>query len=371
MAFDRQKALRSLLNRRHPGARPSPVQPQSGEVPLIRYVRDGEPERPPRGTTVADALHFSQERPDHLSMLLYGVPDAGEIARLAEVWDLHPVLAEDLLQGNQRPKVERYGDVLFVVARSAWYIDASESVEFAEFHLLLREDAIAVICQDGTWIDGGDVASLEHNNADAVIAHELGLLSEPELLAMGAEAVAYRLLDAIVDGYGPVLAGLATDKDQIERQVFSGDTTAAERIYRLNQEVIDLKQATSALTQVVSALKAGFSKYAIASELQSYLGDLSDHLAHVNSEVSELRESLTQILQVNATLVGQRQNEDMKKISGWAAILFAPTLIAAIYGMNFDSMPELHWGFGYPLALGMMVALAFGLYWVFKRNKWM
>jgi len=135
--------------------------------------------------------------------------------------------------------------------------------------------------------------------------------------------------------------------------------------------VIDMQHATSSLTEVLHALRAGFGKYGIADELQTYLQDVSDHLTRAHSQVTEYRDALSQILNVNSTLVAQRQNEDMKKISGWAAILFAPTLIAAIYGMNFDVMPELHWAFGYPMAVVLMVAFAAVLYWIFKRSKWM
>ena len=181
----------------------------------------------------------------------------------------------------------------------------------------------------------------------------------------------YRLLDVIVEGYVPVLRGVAIDKEQIERQVFSGDEAVAERIYRLSHEVIDLQYSATSLSEVLSALSQGFDRYRIPEPLKTYLQDVADHLTLVETRVLELREALAQILNVNATLVAQRQNEDMKKISGWAAILFAPTLIGAIYGMNFDDMPELHWSFGYPLAVGTMVALAVTLYVVFKRKKWM
>lgn len=338
---------------------------------LMRYVIDGVPSRTPQGTTVTEALRYGQSGPNRMSMLLYAEPSVASIEELAQAWDLHPVLVEDLLQGQQRIKLERYDDVLFLVARSAWYVDADESVEFAEFHILLRPHAIVLLCHDWRWIDGSDVTAFDLDHEPIPGHRARGLLDNPELMRLGPEAVAYQLLDAIVDGYGPVLEGLAIDKDQIERQVFSGDATAAERIYRLSQEAIDLKQACTSLATVVSALTAGFEKYNISLELRTYLADLADHLTRVEAEVVELRNSLTQILTVNATLVGQRQNEDMKKISGWAAILFAPTLIAAIYGMNFDDMPELHWAFGYPLAIGMMVAFASALYWIFKKRRWM
>lgn len=168
-----------------------------------------------------------------------------------------------------------------------------------------------------------------------------------------------------------MLQGLAIDKEQIERQVFSGDAAVAERIYRISQEVIDMQHSTSSMMEVLEALREGFGKYDIAEESQAYLEDVSDHLTRAHSKAVEYRDALSQILSVNSTLVAQRQNEDMKKISGWAAILFAPTLIGAIYGMNFDNMPELHWTFGYPVAVASMVAFAAILYWVFKRSKWM
>jgi magnesium transporter len=332
-----------------------------------RYVDDGHLVRAPRDTTVEDAQAFIDADASRTALLLYPNPTPEEVAELASAWSLHPLLVEDLLHAGQRPKLERYDDTLFLVVRSAWYIDAAEDVAFAEFHILVRPGAVAVFCQDGRWIDGLDAD-------DASGAADRGdhtLLDDEKLLQHGPEAVVYRLLDAIVDGYTPVLRGLAIDREQIERQVFGGDATVTERIYRLSQEVIDLQQATSGLSEVLAALRKGFHRYGIPDPLQTYLQDVADHLSRIETRVSELRESLSQILTVNGTLVAQRQNEDMKKISGWAAILFAPTLIGAIYGMNFDNMPELHWAFGYPLAVGGMFAFALVLYLIFKRQKWM
>lgn len=320
---------------------------------------------------MAEALRFCQGDANRMAMFFYPAPTRSGIAELADAWDLHPLLLEDLLNAGQRPKLERYGDVLFLVARSARYIDEAEEVEFAEFHVLVRPGAVAVLCQDKRWIDGTDGSDFDDEQKASVDRRERTLLADESLLKLGPEAVVYRLLDAIVDGYGPVLQGLAIDKEQIERQVFSGDAAAAERIYRLSQEVIDMQHAVSSLTDVLDALRAGFDKYEIPGELRTYLDDVSDHLTRAASRTSELRDALSQILNVNSTLVAQRQNEDMKKISGWAAILFAPTLIAAIYGMNFDVMPELHWAFGYPMAIALMVAFAALLYVIFKRSRWM
>lgn len=332
-----------------------------------RYVDDGHLVRAPRETTVQDAMSFIGERPGRTALILYPHPTSTDITELAGSWDLHPLLVEDLLHAGQRPKLERYGETLFLVVRSAWYIDAAEDVDFAEFHILLRPHAVAVLCQDGRWIDGVDAGDA----SGATDAGEQTLLDDEQLLQHGPEGVLYRLLDAVVDGYAPVLRGLEIDKEQIERQVFSGDATVTERIYRLSQEVIDLRQATAGLTDVVQSLRDGFDRYDIPDELQTYLQDVADHLRRIDNQVGELRESLSQILTVNGTLVAQRQNEDMKKISGWAAILFAPTLIGAIYGMNFENMPELSWAFGYPLAIGLMLAFAVVLFIIFKKQKWM
>lgn len=293
---------------------------------------------------------------ERLVILGYDLPTHEQIAQIAKAWELHPLLVEDLMQAGQRPKLERYDDVLFVVTRAATYLDASEEVAFSELHVLSRGNVVMVLCQN-RQVDAPDGG---HR-----IPRDAGLLR------LGAEAVVYSFLDAVVDGYFPVLRGLDVDKEQIERQVFSGDPGVTERIYRLSQEVIDLQHAVTPLASVIAGLRAGFGKYGTGDELRAHLQDVSDHLTRVGVTVTELRESLNQILNVNSTLVTQRQNEDMKKISGWAAILFAPTLIGAIYGMNFDSMPELHWALGYPLAVAAMVALGVGIWVVFRKKKWM
>lgn len=361
---DESAARRSNVFRRRPAVGSAPDAPATRRT---RYVERGHLVRAPRETSVADAEAFVEGAQGRTALLLYPRPSPEDVDELAAAWHLHPLLVEDLHHAGQRPKLERYGDTLSLVVRSAWYVDAAEDVDFAEFHILVRPHAVAVFCQDGRWIDG-------HDADDASGAADRGdqtLLDDEHLRDHGPEAIVYRLLDAIVDGYVPVLRGLEIDKEQIERQVFSGDAGVTERIYRLSQEVIDLRQATAGLTEVLRLLRQGFERYGIPAPLQTYLQDVADHLSRVDTQVVELRESLTQILTVNGTLVAQRQNEDMKKISGWAAILFAPTLIGAIYGMNFENMPELSWTFGYPLAIGAMVAFALVLYLIFKRQKWM
>lgn len=305
---------------------------------------------------VNGALSYAAEDPARMVILSYGSPFPEQIGHLESAWSLHPVLVEDLLLAGQRPKMERYDDVVFIVARMAAYVDEIEDVQVTEYHLLAHQNVVAIIRQDGDSPAVDNAARLAQNS---------------DLLKLGADAVLYSFLDLVVDGYLQVLRELGVDRDQIERQVFAGDPRVTERIYRLSREIIDLQQSSIPLAEVLEDLRAGFAKYRTLDALRAYLQDVSDHLSRANTRVEDLRSGMSQILDVNSILVTQRQNEDMKKISGWAAIGLAPTVIGAIYGMNFDVMPELHWKLGYPFALLLMVASGVILWLVFKRKNWM
>src|SRR5690606_13930291 len=183
--------------RRAPRAVQHPV--ETGPTRLTRYVTDGRATIPDPGATVADGLAFAASNPANMALFFYAAPTPEQIAELASSWDLHPVLVEDLLHAGQRPKLERYGEVMFLVIRSAHYVDETEDVNFAELHVLVRPGAVAVLCQDGLWIDGSDGKALLDESP-----HERALLKDEELLSLGPEAVVYRLIDAIVDGYPPV-----------------------------------------------------------------------------------------------------------------------------------------------------------------------
>ena len=352
---------------------------KSTEAPTLfsRRIIDSEPQEMNVVRSFAEALSAhdpdgsGSSVPGSITQVVIPRSAPGLLEEIASAWQLHPVLVDDLFHANQRAKVERYDDVLFVVLKSAVYIDAKEEVEFNEFHLLMKDDVLVIICQGDRFIDGTPIPADTSGVQEYFTNERRSWAKDRELLALGPEALMFRLLDTVVDGYFPVLDGLQDDKDGIERQVFSGDTAAAERIYLLSQEVIDVLHNSTHLNRLTQALGNGAAKYAIPDDLRAYLDDVTDHLTRVLAEAGELREALSQILNVNSTLVAQRQNEDMKKISGWAAILFAPTLVGAIYGMNFDDMPELHWAFGYPMALGLMLGLGVVLYVVFRVKKWM
>lgn len=343
---------------------------------FTRVLTEGLPEETKSHDNINLALEASQAAENQIAFVVIAKPNKRIIAGLDEAWDLHPLLEEDLHQSNQRPKIARYDDVLFLVVRTARYLDKPEEVEFSEFHILIRGNTVVIICQDDRLIDGTVFGPAVASLAGFPLGAKARLLGEPELLQMGPEAFIYQMLDIIVDSYIPVLEGLQIDKNQIERQVFSGvtaatETAATERIYRLSQEIIDVLHATTSLLRVLNGLRLGADKYQIAEDLKRYLQDVASQLTQVISEATELRDALSQILIVNSTFVTERQNEDMKKISGWAAIIFAPTLISSIYGMNFEHMPELQWALGYPLSLLVMFGFTGGLYFFFKWRKWM
>ncbi|WP_331763673.1 magnesium and cobalt transport protein CorA (plasmid) [Streptomyces hirsutus] len=297
-------------------------------------------------------------------------PDPVELQSLAAELDLHPLAIEDALEAHQRPKLERYGDTLFVVLRAARYMDAAEEVDFGELHVFVGRDFVITV---------------RHGAAPDLAAVRARMENSPDLLKRGPEAVLYAILDAVVDGYAPVVAGLQNDIDEIETEVFGNAPGVSRRIYELSREVVDFQRATRPLASILGGLSAGFEKYNIDEELRRYLRDVADHATHVTERVDGFKQALQDILTVNATLVTQQQNEEMKalaqashaqneeikKISSWAAILFAPTLVGTIYGMNFDHMPELGWVFGYPFALLLMGVVCAGLYVVFKRRDWL
>ncbi|MBF4552752.1 magnesium and cobalt transport protein CorA [Corynebacterium suicordis] len=342
-------------------------------VRFTRYLDCGHPVKSPDANSapsLAEDAQFMRENPQHTLLNVYPTPTASDIEQLGQARGLHPLLVEDLLQGEQRPKLEIYDDVVFLVLRSTRYLDASEEVEFSEFHVVLTPQSVDIFCQDDRWIDGRGGVD-KNGRLSNEEEWEAVLLGHNDALDLRPGVIVYRFLDAIVDSYLPVLRGIAVDKEQIERQVFSGDQAVARRIYRLSQEIIDMQHATTPAMEVMEALRREMERRGMSSQLKAYLDDATDHLTFANNQVLEFRAAMSQILDVNATLVTERQNEDMKKISGWAAILFAPTLVAAIYGMNFDVMPELHWVLGYPMALCLMAMCGVGLRLLFKYNRWM
>ncbi|WP_448630043.1 magnesium/cobalt transporter CorA [Cellulomonas soli] len=385
MSVRRHRPLRALrplpltVGRRQQGlapiAPPAPAVPPADDPAAVRHgvVDSAVYERGCRVAspgTLVQTYRSLREHEQGLAWIGLYRPDTSELASLAAEFGLHELAVEDAIQAHQRPKLERYGETLFVVLRAATYDDAAEQVGFGELHVFLGQDFVVTV---------------RHSQSPDLSGVRRRLERDPELLARGTEAVLYAILDAVVDGYAPVVAGLENDIDEIESEVFRGDPEVSRRIYELSQEVVEFQRAGSPLAAILAGLTAGFDKYGVDLELQRYLRDVADHVTHVNERIEGARQALRDILTVNATLVAQRQNEEMraltvasyaqneevKKISAWAAILFAPTLVGTIYGMNFRQMPELGWAWGYPFALVLMGVVCGTLWAVFRRRGWL
>ncbi|MEV7524185.1 magnesium and cobalt transport protein CorA [Streptomyces sp. NPDC091371] len=349
-------------------APPPPTPPNHRSVIDSAVYRDGLRVASP--TTLADTFRRLREEPDGMAWIGLHRPTEPELHSLAAEFNLHELAVEDALEAHQRPKLERYGDTLFVVLRAARYLDAQEEVDFGELHVFVGPDFLITVRHGGA----PDLSTVRHRMEET-----------PELLSLGPEAALYAILDAVVDGYAPVVEGVQTDIDEIETEVFRGDPAVSRRIYELSREMVEFQRATRPLVGMLHGLMAGFAKYGTDEELQRYLRDVADHVTHTSERVDGFRQALTEILTVNATLVSQQQNaemralaeagfeqnEEIKKISSWAAILFAPTLVGTIYGMNFEQMPELSWSFGYPFAVGLMGVVCVSLYVIFKRRDWL
>jgi magnesium transporter len=280
-------------------------------------------------------------------------PTPEEFEAVRRELGLHELAVEDAIKAHQRPKLEMYGDTLLVVLKTVKYAD--DRVEFGEILV---------------FVGKGFVVSVRHGGSslDEVRRQMEG---RPDLLVHGPTAVLYAIIDSVVDGYHPVIEELDTDIREVEIQVFSPEAeNPAARIYRLNRTVLQLHQAVTPLEPVVEDLARGMQPE-VPGEMRPYFRDVHDHLLRIVSRIHEFRDLLANILSANITQASYRQNEDVRKISAWAAIIAVPTLISGVYGMNFDHMPELSWRLGYPFALSLMAALCLALYWQFRRSGWL
>jgi magnesium transporter len=287
-------------------------------------------------------------------------PTQEEFDSVAGEFGLHELAVKEAVKVHQRPKIERYGDVIFVVLKSARYVEEKEAIEFGEIHAFVGPDFIVTV---------------RHGGASELKEVRRQAEGRPDLLRRGPSAVLYTIMFHIVEDYSPVVEGLENDVDEIEVQVFEGTPGASldvsRRIYELSREVIQFHQATQPLAGALSRLTEG-DAHDIDPEVRRHLlRDVQDRVLRATERVEGIRELLTNILNVNLTLVGVNQNDQMKKISAWAAVVIVPTLIAGIYGMNFDYMPELHWRYGYLFALSLMALIALGLYVMFRRRHWL
>jgi magnesium transporter len=283
-------------------------------------------------------------------------PTAEEFDSLQREFDLHPLAVEDAIHAHQRPKLEVFDDMIFIVLKTARYRDPTEVVELGEILIFLGKDYILTV---------------RHGEASALKRVRERLEADPELLKHGPGAVLHAIVDQVVDDYAPALAGLSEDIEQVENEVFSDDrTNPAERIYRLKREVLEFNRAAAPLVDPVDRLAKGHYEQ-VHPEVRAYFRDVNDHLMRVHEQLEGYRDLLTSILGANLAQVTVRQNADVRRISAIVAILAVPTALAGIYGMNFEHMPELGWTFGYPLVIGVMVIICAVLYRFFRRVGWL
>ena len=283
-------------------------------------------------------------------------PSAEEFEAVASEFALHELAVEDAIKAHQRPKLELYGETLLVVLKTARYVDSEEVIETGEILL---------------FVNPAFVISVRHGEASGLAGVRKRVEDRADLLRCGPAAVVYAILDQVVDDYQAAAEGVEDDIQDVERQVFSPERiNPAERIYRLEREVLDFHRAVAPISQAVDQLARGHFQL-VPEPLHDYFRDVHDHLLRVLSRITGFRDLLNSALQANLTQASVRQNEDMRKITAWVAILAVPTMIAGLYGMNFKYMPELGWKFGYPAALGVIVVICVLLYRRFKRAGWL
>jgi magnesium transporter len=283
-------------------------------------------------------------------------PTAEEFDAVAREFDLHELAVEDAVEAHERPKLEVYGETLFVVLKTVRYIDSEEVIRSGEIMLFVNPTFIITV---------------RHGEASDLHPVREAVEKRPDLLRCGPGAVLHAVIDRVVDDYEPAVQGLEIDIQQVEEQVFSEDGgNPAQRIYRLEREVLEMQRAVRPLAAPVDRLARGHFDL-ISPEMRDYFRDVHDHVLRVASRVEGFRDLLGSALQANLTQVTVRQNADMRRISAWVAILAVPTMIAGIYGMNFRHMPELSWRYGYEAVLVVILLVCGVLYREFRRAGWL
>ena len=304
-----------------------------------------------------EAAARAAEEPDSFVWIGLVEPTAEEFANVSRHFSLHPLAVEDAIHASQRPKLEPYDETLFMVLRPARYVDPQEVIEMSQLMIFVGPHFLVTV-RHGV------------NNVAAEVRRSVE--ADPERLKWGTKGVLHAFVDRVVDDYAEVLKGLHNDVEEIERQVFSSErSNHAERIFKLKREVLEFRAAIEPLDEPLSQLSGGGHLHDSPSELAEYFRDVHDHLQRVSQRIEAIDSLLSSALNANLAQVSMRQNEDMRKISAWVALIAVPTMIAGIYGMNFEHMPELGWLFGYPFALGLMAVGCLSLWRMFKRSGWL
>ncbi|MFE1945846.1 magnesium and cobalt transport protein CorA [Streptomyces massasporeus] len=332
----------------------------SSVVNCVTY-RDGV-RTPERGDLVDTVERVRKSREGFVWLGLHEPTDQ-EFAGIAELFDLHPLAVEDAIEAHQRPKLERYGETLFAVFKTVCYVEHEELTATSE---VVNTGEIMV------FVGADFVITVRHGRHGSLGPLREELESDPGQLAKGPSAVLHALADHVVDDYLTVTDAVQADIDQVETDVFSETGARADpgRIYQLKRELLELKRAVVPLSRPLEDLATRPIR-AVDPEIQAYFRDVSDHLLRAKEQIAAFDELLNSILQAHLAQVTVAQNEDMRKITAWAAIVAVPTMVCGVYGMNFDHMPELHWRYGYGMVIGVISVACLALYRGFRRSGWL
>lgn len=308
---------------------------------------------------IDSAVEKAREHDNGFVWLALHEPSDEQMSKVAEAFGIHELIVEDAVTAHQRPKVERYDDQLFFVVHSVKYTDDEEVVDTRQI----------ISTGEVQMLVGPDfIITVRHNAALPEVADELD--REPETAALGPGAVAWKIADAIVEGYARITQELSEDVDEVENEVFTPQKKInIDKIYMYKREILEMRHAVRPLGP---ALRTGLSanKDLLSKPLRSYFRDVQDNVLSVTDQVTGFDERLSSLLDASVAKVTLQQNKDMRTISAVVGMVAGPTLIAGVYGMNFEDMPELGWDFGYPFALLLMLAVVLLMLWWFKRNDW-
>ena len=283
-------------------------------------------------------------------------PTAEELDAVSSLFELHPLAVEDALKAHQRPKLERYDDALFLVLKTLWYVDELDAVETGEINL---------------FVGPNFVVSVRHGEGTELHSARLDLEGKTQVLGHGPSAVVYAICDRVVDSYESVASSLEEDVDEVEASVFSpARSDDAPRIYVLKRELAEMRRAVNPLKEPMKRFASGVVP-GITAEAAPFFRDVADHVVRVSEAIDSLDGLLSSAFDAALARISVQQNEDMRKISAWVAIAAVGTLIAGVYGMNFEDMPELGWEYGYYGALLLMLVASVALYRLFKRSGWL
>ncbi|MGZ4437825.1 MAG: magnesium/cobalt transporter CorA [Nocardioides sp.] len=283
-------------------------------------------------------------------------PGERELDEVAQMFSLHPLAVEDAVHAHQRPKLERYDDSVFLVIKTLWYVDEEDAVETGEVNLFVGRDF---------------VVSVRHGEGTELHTARLDLEQRTNVLGHGPSAVVYAVCDRVVDGYEEVARQLEIDVDEVEESVFSPSRTQdSQRIYVLKRELAEVRRAVNPLREPMKRFATG-SVPLISQEAAPFFRDVADHVIRVQENMETLDNLLSTAFDAHLARIQVQQNEDMRKISAWVAIAAVSTLVAGIYGMNFNHIPELAWRYGYAYALGLMGVSSLVLYRFFKKSGWL